>query len=220
VRIGIGSGAARRTEVDLRDVMSGLAQLRARGKDPREVMREAKGMLQTDIAEHFDRNEGPDGPWQGRAAATIARARGRRTSYKATAKTADSPGGVTKRSKRGFRVFKTNTKAAPNRKGTFRTKRGQSWMAQQLGRFRDVNTYRFTLTRTSIEMRARGPWAGVHQFGGTAGRGAKIPQRTFLWASDRLVEHFASSLQNHLRGGWDTGASSPAGFFSRLGGSR
>jgi phage gpG-like protein len=30
-------------------------------------------------------------------------------------------------------------------------------------------------------------WADVHQFGGTAGRGAKIPQREHLWLSERFL---------------------------------
>jgi phage gpG-like protein len=31
-------------------------------------------------------------------------------------------------------------------------------------------------------------WSGVHQDGGRVGRGAKVPARPFLWASDKVLE--------------------------------
>lgn len=46
-----------------------------------------------------------------------------------------------------------------------------------------VKTDRGKLTATS-----RVRWSAIHQDGGRAGHGARIPARTFLWASERFLE--------------------------------
>lgn len=45
-------------------------------------------------------------------------------------------------------------------------------------------------------------WASIHQDGGTAGRGAKIPKREFMWISERLAREAQSIISEHMLGGW------------------
>lgn len=161
------------THVDISDVLRGLEAMRARGMDLRPVFRAVRVQLKADVAQHFARKEGPDGAWAPRAASTIERAKQNR--------------GMT--FKRG------------GRRGQL-TKRGQRRLGPQLGRFRFPNAYRFIVTRQAIEMRAKGDWAGVHQFGGVVGHGAVQPERTFLWASDSLVDAFEHALVGHVREAW------------------
>lgn len=161
------------TSVDISDVLRGLEAMRARGMDLRPVLRGVREQLKVDIAEHFEKHEGPDGDWQGHAASTVARAlEGRGMTYK-----------------RGKR------RGAP-------TKRAQRRLGRMLGRFRFPNAYKFIITRQSIEMRAKGDWAAVHQFGGVVGHGAVVPERTFLWASETLVDAFEHALVGHVREAW------------------
>jgi phage gpG-like protein len=46
------------------------------------------------------------------------------------------------------------------------------------------------------------PWAGVHQHGGTAGRGAKIPARPFLWFSQQFLEQAQAMLIARVAKAW------------------
>lgn len=41
-------------------------------------------------------------------------------------------------------------------------------------------------------------WPQVHQWGGRAGHGARIPQRQFLWVSDKLTEAAAAIIAKVL----------------------
>lgn len=54
-------------------------------------------------------------------------------------------------------------------------------------------------TRTSVSVMSRSKWSAVHQEGGTAGNGARIPARPFLWASDKLLETVAGILSKGLK---------------------
>lgn len=56
---------------------------------------------------------------------------------------------------------------------------------RQLGRLTSAVTYK--ATADGVVAVSRAPWSGVHQEGGTAGRGSKIPARPFLWISERLA---------------------------------
>lgn len=50
---------------------------------------------------------------------------------------------------------------------------------------------------------SRASWSGVHQDGGTAGRGSRIPARPFLWLSKKVVAYAADQAQRYLLAGWD-----------------
>lgn len=58
------------------------------------------------------------------------------------------------------------------------------------------------VTRSSLTVQSKVPWSGVHQHGGRAGNGARIPQRHFLWFSDEILDLAAERLQDHVKGGW------------------
>jgi hypothetical protein len=162
------------TTVDISDVLRGLDAMKARGMDLRPVFSGVRKALKDDQAEHFQNAEGPDGPWQPRAASTEARA---------------------------AHQMLNATRRRGKLRGT-RQRRSRANRRRPLGRFRAVSAYRFIVTRQSLEMRPRGPWAGVHQFGGVVGKGSVIPARPFLWASDSLVDAFEHALVGHLRGAW------------------
>jgi len=49
------------------------------------------------------------------------------------------------------------------------------------------------------------PWSGIHQEGGTAGRGAKIPARPFLWLSEDFFAEAVEILAARLLAAWSKG---------------
>jgi phage gpG-like protein len=53
-----------------------------------------------------------------------------------------------------------------------------------------------------IRATSRARFGGAHQFGGTVGRGVKLPQRMFLWLSDKLRTTAADVLGNYVVKGW------------------
>ncbi len=58
----------------------------------------------------------------------------------------------------------------------------------------------------TLRVYSRVPWSGVHNEGGTAGHGAKIPKRTFLeWTPERVVK-IAKIILYTLKDAWDQGA--------------
>lgn len=55
-----------------------------------------------------------------------------------------------------------------------------------------------TSTRSSVTIESRVAWSGIHQHGGTAGRGAKIPARPFLWISQKLRGIAIATLEQRM----------------------
>lgn len=168
------------TQIDISDVLRGFDLMRARASDLTLVFRDLKEYLKEDIAEHFREEEGPGGAWAERAESTLERAR--------------------------FSMLN-----APRRRGRgraaavgpmLRQRRTARNRKKTLGRFRAVGAYVFKATATSLTMTPRGPWAGVHQYGGIVGHGSKIPARPFLWLSDRVINRFEESLHLHIMSGW------------------
>ncbi|MCA9678831.1 MAG: phage virion morphogenesis protein [Myxococcales bacterium] len=51
-----------------------------------------------------------------------------------------------------------------------------------------------------VVARSHVAWSGIHQDGGVAGRGARIPARPFLWLSDEMVATAAAILEAHVHG--------------------
>jgi phage gpG-like protein len=167
-------------EVDISDVTRGLNLMHLKAADLRPVFKDLRAVLKEEIAEHFEKNEGPEGPWEPRSRAYVE---------KMTAKPRARSGWS---KKKGRMVFGT----------TRRRRKGSKWESRQLGRFRSVGAYQFHVEPQQLTMNAKGPWAGIHQFGGTAGKGANIPARPFLWVSDRFVDTFRRSLERHVLSGW------------------
>ncbi len=63
---------------------------------------------------------------------------------------------------------------------------GRKRKRKMLGRLPAALTTR--ADRRRVIIRSMVAWSNVHNEGGRAGNGASIPQRRFLWASDRVVE--------------------------------
>lgn len=82
------------------------------------------------------------------------------------------------------------------RKGQVK-KRAQRRLDNQLGRLKYA--LQFTVTGSYIEVRSRVPWGTIHQTGGTAGKGARIPARPFLWASAAKVELLRRMVVKELK---------------------
>lgn len=62
------------------------------------------------------------------------------------------------------------------------------------------------VTSDTLRVYSRVPWSGVHNEGGTAGHGAKIPKRTFLeWTPERVVK-IAKIILYTVKEAWDQGA--------------
>ncbi len=47
---------------------------------------------------------------------------------------------------------------------------------------------------SGVVIESKVAWSGIHQEGGTAGRGARIPARPFLWISERFLDLAAEKL--------------------------
>lgn len=56
--------------------------------------------------------------------------------------------------------------------------------------------------RVRVVARSKAWWSGVQQDGGTVGRGARLPARPFLWASDALKEVIKVIFERHIKGRW------------------
>lgn len=56
--------------------------------------------------------------------------------------------------------------------------------------------------RWRVVARSKSRWSNVHQEGGTAGRGARIPARPFLWVSDALEAALRFVFERHILGRW------------------
>jgi phage gpG-like protein len=71
-----------------------------------------------------------------------------------------------------------------------------------------------SLPRRTILVQIRGhklvafsqvPWAGIHQYGGTAGHGAKIPARPFLWFSPEFLKLAKNKILDRTFRAWKGG---------------
>lgn len=64
-------------------------------------------------------------------------------------------------------------------------KSGRKFPSRLLGRLPTAVSYRVTANAVIAESRIG--FSEIHQDGGTAGKGARIPARPFLWISDQLM---------------------------------
>ena len=69
-----------------------------------------------------------------------------------------------------------------------------------LGRLPGV--VKVTSTGSSVSAVSGVKWSAIHQEGGTAGNGAKIPARPFLWASEGLKTKAAEMLRAAVTEEW------------------
>jgi phage gpG-like protein len=159
--------------VDLTQVMRSLARAAKAGKDLRPVWKAMRPLLKADLADHAQKQQGPDGAWPRRAASS-------------TAKIIGATGGL--------------VRLRGGRSGPMRMRKRTLRRLSQpmLGRFRLPNTYQWSMTGQALRATSRVEWSGIHQEGGRAGRGALIKARPFAWASDGLVDAAVVALRTHL----------------------
>lgn len=69
-----------------------------------------------------------------------------------------------------------------------------------LGRLSSATVTRVTAKGLVLESKVK--WSAIHQEGGQAGNGARIPQRTFLWWSKEILDEVAKRLTEHVGGSW------------------
>jgi phage gpG-like protein len=65
-----------------------------------------------------------------------------------------------------------------------------------LGRLTGAVSY--TADATAVRGISRVLWSGIHQDGGTVGRGSRIPARPFLWISDDMLRIAENTLGSAL----------------------
>jgi phage gpG-like protein len=81
------------------------------------------------------------------------------------------------------------------------------WPArQQKGRRRLLgrlpSTVKITSNQSVLSAVSGVAWSAIHQEGGIANNGAKIPARPFLWISDGLLTQAAAELRDAVIGRW------------------
>lgn len=79
------------------------------------------------------------------------------------------------------------------RKARKRGKRPAKGVLGKLSRAVRVTAGRDFLRETSLI-----PWSGVHQDGAKVGRGATVPQRTFLYFSNQFLDLTTEAIQTHV----------------------
>lgn len=86
---------------------------------------------------------------------------------------------------------------APRAASTLAVKRGKHKLPRSiLGRLPTAVSYKASATSVTAESRVA--WSAIHEEGGVAGHGARIPARTFLWISDKLMTLAESVLERAL----------------------
>lgn len=158
--------------IDLTEVDHAFSDVELRGKRAAPAFRQLRKPMRGDQREHAKAQSGPDASWAARSAMTEAR-RGARARAQRNRKRALHPSS------------RTSSRSMPKR---------------ILGRLPSA----ILVLAGDLFVRAvsRVEWSGVHQYGGTAGRGAQIPRRTFLWLSDKLIATCEQVILDHVLDGW------------------
>ena len=159
---------------DLTEVDRAMADVEARAKRLAPAFRELRRPLRADQRAHARAEEGPDGRWPARSPFTEARRQVRN---------------------RAARIHRYDVL----RRGEGRRR---STPKQLLGRLPAAILVK--VGELYIRASSRADWAGIHQYGGQAGRNrrVRIPARPFLWLSDALLRTARDVLGNYVVKGW------------------
>lgn len=159
--------------MDVTELDSALADVDSRGKRLGPAFRELRKPLRGDQREHARAQQGPSGSWPPRSPMTEARRRARNRALR------------TSKAMRTIMPGKHKRRSTPKR---------------ILGRL--PGAIIVTAGQLFVRARSRVDWSGVHQFGGRAGRGVRIPARPFLWLSDALLTTARDTLADFVVKGW------------------
>lgn len=90
-------------------------------------------------------------------------------------------------------------KSRITRKGTLKRKYARI-LVNQLGRLKSWWLIKYD--RGSLSATSGAKWSGIHQEGGVAGRGARIPARPFAWVSGSFLGAVADHVLEHIGKVW------------------
>ncbi len=158
---------------DLSDVDRAIETAEDRAKRLAPAFRELAKPMRTDQREHAKDERGPSSKWPPRSPFTEARRRDR------------NRGARTTKAMRMISLAKFRRRPTP---------------AKLLGRL--PAAFVVTTSGTFVRATSRVAWSGAHQAGARVGRGVRLPQRVFLWLSDRLVTKAREVLTEHVLKGW------------------
>lgn len=173
--------------VDVNEVVDGFSAMKDNAKDLRRPFRKFQPVLGADIVDHFVQRQGPDHSWPDWA-----------PSYKK--KLMDKP------IKRNGMYFNRRELISAWR-GTYTAQQNahvierdvqRHLMPKMLGRLRGTRAWSVQRQMLLADATKVVRWSFIHQWGGTAGRGSKIPQRQFMWVSEEKLETLAQLILEHL----------------------
>jgi phage gpG-like protein len=159
--------------IDLTEVDRALADLEARAKRLAPAFRELRKPLRLDQRDHARGEMGPGGKWPARSPLTEERRRAKN---------------------RRVRLTKAMQTIAPKKL------RRRSTPNRLLGRLPAAVIYKSG--ELFVRATSRVAWSGVHQEGGSVGRGSRIPARPFLWLSDAIIDKAKETLAAFVVKGW------------------
>jgi phage gpG-like protein len=83
-------------------------------------------------------------------------------------------------------------------RGRSKDGKNRSWPKRLLGRFPTAIKHIVSKKSLVVESRVK-RFSMIHQAGGTAGHGARIPSRQYMWISDFLAEQVRKAFEKALR---------------------
>ncbi len=179
------AGAVIDVKMDSRAVQKAFDKLAARVGDLRPAMKDIGEYLLKRTAEHFEREQDPDGKdWAPWSDVTLMSQYGRKTRKK--------DGTLTKGKK-------THTKKGYVTAGFERYAMKRKILTLK-GHLRKSISYK--ASRDSLVVGSNEKYAAIHQFGGKAGRGRKvvIPPRPFIGVGSKDEREIERIAQTYLRG--------------------
>lgn len=159
--------------LDFGEVDRAIETMETRAKRLGPAFRELRKPFRADQVGHAKGEEGPSGKWPARSPLTEARRRARNRNVRQT------------KAMKTIALRKATRRSTPKR---------------LLGRLPNAVVYR--IGELYIRATSRAKFGGAHQQGATVGRGSKLPQRMFLWLSDRLLSSARDVLGNYVVKGW------------------
>lgn len=170
-----------RVEFNDRKVRRGLQKLEERRKGLVKAFRSLRKPLREDLVAHANRESGPDGRWERRAASTQARLT--RTGPAKRTRT------VRERRRRG-------------RSGPLRETRVTTTYGNLLGTLPSSVGVSTKKRGPTLIARSAGPMAAAHNEGAVVGHGARIPAREFVFISDPLKSLALDTMEKFVMDGW------------------
>lgn len=164
-----------RAHVDWREVSAALKDAKAAGKNLKPVWKVIRRPLLEDQANHAKAQAGPDGGWPPHSRSYVLRRRARPR----------------------VRVGPQLQRRRRNRRRIVQRK------LRMLGRL--PKALRILATSNSISAISRVAWSGVHQTGGMAGKGRRMPRREFLWIGRGVLLYTVILLDKHIVEAFDRG---------------